>query len=271
MARNWPGLCGSTVTSLRNSASRQLMRHTCENDRKNLCSGVKPSMLKHRHHLEQLVHCPGALDSPEFGLNRPESKLLNPIGVHRRSVKIAHLLRRRILLHSSMGCPLEDFVNQIPIPFLQFTESSPPRFIRRHRIILNPRPIRVPEKIRRRVHRFIHVLDRKPRHAGWRVGRAGGMRAKRKNDCGPTRETVRNFHLVSADSTTLNTEDEGKRNKPTPAGRRSATVLGTVLGRSNAGKRIALPHSEISESASLAATEDGTEDGRAPVIRCRCH
>ena len=44
IARNRPGLCGSTVTRRRSSASRVFVRHTWDSERKNRCSGMRPSI-----------------------------------------------------------------------------------------------------------------------------------------------------------------------------------------------------------------------------------
>src|SRR4051794_36706204 len=66
------------------------------------------------------------------------AEFFDPVCISRRAVKVPDLLGRGIGLDHAGKRGIEDFVDQIPISFLQFSEGSPARFISRNRIIFYP-------------------------------------------------------------------------------------------------------------------------------------
>ena len=110
-------------------------------------------------------------NAPEVGLQRFEGQRLQPVGVQRRAVEIAHLPGRRVFLDRRVrGEGIQDFVDEEPIPLLQLHERAPARFVLRHGVGLDPVAGGVMEEVRTRIDRPVHVIDGKPRRPRRRLG-----------------------------------------------------------------------------------------------------
>ena len=94
------------------------------------------ALVKIREQPENVVPGTKPRDAFKIDGNRPESELFKPVRIHGRREEVADLACRAFARRIAVGgARFEDGADQSPVALLQFIETAPARFVRRHRIV----------------------------------------------------------------------------------------------------------------------------------------